>query len=145
MSLSLSFLSLSLSSCFCSVSIYSPLRCCTSPQLPVFSSCGLFSLHLSLFLHSLRPLPPVLYPSICSRLYSCLCERYCELSQHRTLEQSRFTERHNAQRKNNCSSPPSSFLFLSCYSPPVSLASAHSCALSVLFHISLTCSPLKIQ
>lgn len=75
MSLSLSFLSLSLSSCFCSVSIYSPLRCCTSPQLPVFSSFGLFSLHLSPFLHSLPLLPPVLYPSICSRLYSCLCER----------------------------------------------------------------------
>lgn len=77
MSLSLSFLSLSLSSCFCSVSIHSPLLCCTSPQLPVFCSFGLFSLHLSLFLHSLLPLPPVLYPSICSRRYSCLCEFSC--------------------------------------------------------------------
>lgn len=83
LSLSLPFLSLSLSSCLCSVSIYSPLLCCTSPQLPVFCSFGLFSFHLSLPLlclpsipPSLLPpsLPPVLHPSICSRLQSCLCE-----------------------------------------------------------------------
>lgn len=73
MSLSLSFLSLSLSSCLCSVSIYSSLLCCTSPQLPVFHSFGLFSLNLSLplcLLLVLPPLvpPPVRHPSICSRL-----------------------------------------------------------------------------
>lgn len=63
MSLSLPVLSLPLSSCLCSVSIHSPLLCCTSPQLPVFCSFRLFSLHLSLSLS-----PPVRHPSICSRL-----------------------------------------------------------------------------
>ena len=42
------------SPCLCSVSIHSPLLRCTSPQLPVFCSFRLFSLHLSL------PPPPLL-------------------------------------------------------------------------------------
>lgn len=57
MSLSLSFLSLSHTSSRCSVSMYSPLPCCTSPQLPLFCSSGLFSLSLSRPFPCLFPLP----------------------------------------------------------------------------------------
>jgi len=45
-----------------SLSIYSPLLRCTSSQLLVFCSSGLFSLHLSLHLPFLPPLCPSLLP-----------------------------------------------------------------------------------
>ena len=81
------------SPCLCSVSIHSPLLRCTSPQLPVFCSFRLFSLHLSL-----PPPPPVRHPSICSR--SRVSGRVrAGLSQHHTQDGRRFTERRDAQRK----------------------------------------------
>lgn len=135
MSLSLSSLSPSLSSCLCSVSVCSPLLCCTSPRPPVFCSFGLFSLSISHFASCVLP-PPSIHPSIRPSLLSSTppsvadWSRVCasgrvqaELSQHLTPEQSRLAERHNAQREKQLlfTRPPSS-----CSSPPVSLASARS-------------------
>lgn len=147
MSLSLSFLSLSLSSCLHHFSICSPLPCCTSPQLPVFCTFGLFSLHLSLLFPCLLlpPLPPFLLSAIplsvaeCSQIYVS-GHIWAELSQHHTQDGRRFTDRQSAQRKTTVLHIrlPSS---LACYSPTTFLASVHSCAVSFPSHNSLTLSP----
>lgn len=126
MSLLLSFLSISLYLCLCSVSIYSPLLFCTSLQLPVFCSFGLFSLHLSRLFLSFPICPslslslsPVRHPSICSRLQSYLCE-WSSLGRAVTIAhtggevlywETRYME------KNNCSALPLGFLSLPLLTP----------------------------
>lgn len=139
-------MSLLLSLCLCSVSICSPLLCCTSPQLPVFCSFGLFSLHLSLLLPCLLAqlsLPPVHHPSICSRPWSYLCESsgLGRTVTTRTQERKRFTQGHDAQRKTTALhvlplSP------VSCYSLATFVASVCSCAASFAIPSHI---PLKIN
>lgn len=142
MSLSLSFLSLSLSSCLCSVSIYSPLLCCTSPQLPVFCSFGLFSLY-----HPPKPppqplVPPSLLPAIPPSVADCSRIRasgrvWAELSQHLTREGRRFTEWRDAWRK-------TTVLHLLPLSPAIhSLPVWH--LLTPVLHLFTRTFPLKIN
>lgn len=115
MSLSLSFLSLSLSSCLCSVSIYSPLLCCT-PQLPVFCSFGLFSLHLLLPFLCLPPpfLPLSLLSAVPPSVADCsgICVSggvWAELSQQHTQE---GFYRDTMHREKQLSCTPPAFLSL---------------------------------
>lgn len=62
------------------VLLYSPMLCCTSPQLPVFYSFGLFSLHLTLSSPCLFLLPSVADCSVICVIVGV----QTELSQHHT-------------------------------------------------------------
>lgn len=145
MSLSLSFLSPSLSSCLFSVSIYSPLLCYTSPQLPVFCSFGLFSLRLSLPLPSLSPHPSC-QPSF--HLQQTVVVYLCEWS---SLGRAVTTPHTGGEvfywetrciEKNNCSAPPSSLLPLLLFTPCLSGICSLLCCILPSYN-SLTRSPWR--
>lgn len=121
----------------------------SSPQLPVFCTFRLFSLHLSLPFPCLfpPPAPPFLLSAIplsaaeCGQIYVS-GQIWAELSQHHTQEGRRFTERHNALRKTSVLHillPLS--VSLASQSLTTFLASVHSCATSFPSHTF----PLKIN